>query len=116
MPGYWVWKREHRRRGWKSHGRDHGKEDGIHNPTQYIKIINQQIREYNLLHAQLVLVAEKNNYVANIISSLSNENLTPEPFYHQDRITEWYRAGSTEHLIEANEAVLHKMKKTLLIQ
>ncbi len=87
-----------------------------YNPTQHIKIINQQIRQYNLLHAQLVLVAEKNNYVANIISSLSNENLTPEPFYHQDRITEWYRAGSTEHLIEANEVVLHKMKETLLIQ
>ena len=87
-----------------------------YNPTQHIKIINQQIRQYNLLHAQLVLVAEKNNYVANIISSLSNENLTPEPFYHQDRITEWYRAGSTEHLIEANEVVLHKMKEILLIQ
>jgi hypothetical protein len=87
-----------------------------YNPTQYIKIINQQIREYNLLYAQLVLVAEKNNYVANIISSLSNENLTPEPFYDQDRITEWHRAGSTEHLIEANEAVLHKMKETLLIK
>jgi len=87
-----------------------------YNPTQYIKTINQQIRQYNLLYAQLVLVAEKNNYVANIISSLSNENLTPEPFYHQDRITEWHRAGSTEHLIEANETVLHKMKETLLIK
>jgi len=64
----------------------------------------------------MVLVAEKNNYVANIISSLSNENLTPEPFYHQDRITEWHKAGATEHLIEANEAVLHKMKETLLIK
>ena len=64
----------------------------------------------------MVLVAEKNNYVANIISSLSNENLTPEPFFHQDRITEWHKAGSTEHLIEANEAVLHKMKETLLIK
>jgi len=87
-----------------------------YNPAQYIKTINQQIRQYNILYAKLVLVAEKNNYVANIISSLSNENLTPEPFYHQDRITEWYKAGSTEHLIEANEAVLHKMQETLLIK
>lgn len=87
-----------------------------YNPAQYIKTINQQIRQYNILYAKLVLVAEKNNYVANIISSLSNENLTPEPFYHQDRITEWYKAGSTEHLIQANEAVLHKMQETLLIK
>ncbi len=85
-------------------------------PAQYIKTINQQIRQYNILYAKMVLVAEKNNYVANIISSLSNENLTPEPFYHQDRITEWRKAGSTEHLIEANEAVLHKMKETLFIK
>ena len=87
-----------------------------YNSTQYIKTINQQIRQYNILYAKMVLVAEKDNYVANIISSLSNENLTPEPFYHQDRITEWYKAGSTEHLIKANEAILHKMKETLLIK
>lgn len=82
-------------------------------PVQYIKTINQQIRKYNLLHARLVLAAEMNHYVANIISSLSNENLTPEPFYHQDRIMEWYKAGSTEHLIKANEFVLSKMQESL---
>ena len=87
-----------------------------YNPARYVKTINQQIRQYNILYAKMVLVAEKNNYVANIIFSLSNENLTPEPFFHQDRITEWHKAGSTEHLIEANEAVLHKMKETLLIK
>lgn len=87
-----------------------------YNPAQYIKTINQQIRQYNILYARLVLVAEKDNYVANIISSLSNENLTPEPFYHQDRITEWYKAGSTEHLIRANEIVLQKMRETLHIR
>jgi hypothetical protein len=64
----------------------------------------------------MVLVAEKDNYVANIMSSLSNENLTPEPFYHQDRITEWYKADSTEHMIKANEVVLQKMKEILLIK
>jgi membrane-anchored protein YejM (alkaline phosphatase superfamily) len=87
-----------------------------YNPPQYIKTINQQIRQYNILHARMVLVAEKDNYVANIISSLSNENLTPEPFYHQDRITEWYQANSTEHLIKANEIVLEKMKRALKIE
>ena len=87
-----------------------------YNPAQYIKTINQQIRQYNILYAKMVLVAEKDNYVANIMSSLSNENLTPEPFYHQDRITEWYKADSTEHMIKANEVVLQKMKEILLIK
>lgn len=87
-----------------------------YDPPQYIKTINQQIRQYTILLARLVLVAEKDNYVANIISSLSNENLTPEPFYHQDRITDWYKAGSTEHLIKANEIVLLKMQEALHIK
>jgi len=84
-----------------------------YNPPQYIKTINQQIRTYNILHARMVLAAEKDNYISNIISSLENENLTPEPFYHQDRITDWYKAGSTKHLIEANEKVLEKMQQVL---
>lgn len=87
-----------------------------YSPPQYIKTINQQIRQYNILQAKMVLVAEKDNYVANIISSLSNENLTPEPFYHQDRIMDWYKAGSTEHLIEANEIVLNKIRAVLNIE
>lgn len=86
---------------------------GNYNPPMYIKTINQQIKLYNLLNARMVLAAEKDNYISNIISSLSNENLTPEPFYHQDRITDWYKAGSTQHLIEANEIVLDKMKTVL---
>lgn len=84
-----------------------------YNPPQYIKTINQQIRTYNILHARMVLAAEKDNYISNIISSLENENLTSEPFYHQDRITDWYKAGSTKHLIEANEKVLEKMQQVL---
>ena len=84
-----------------------------YNPPQYIKTINKQIRSYNILHARMVLAAENDNYISNIISSLENENLTPEPFYHQDRITDWYKAGSTEHLIEANKKVLEKMESVL---
>lgn len=84
-----------------------------YNPPQYIKTINQQIRTYNILHARMVLAAEKDNYISNIISSLENENLTSEPFYNQDRITDWYKAGSTKHLIEANEKVLEKMQQVL---
>jgi hypothetical protein len=84
-----------------------------YNPPMYIKTINQQIKLYNILNARLVLASEKDNYMANILSSLVNENLTPEPFYHQDRITDWYKAGSTEHLIEANQKILDKMQGLL---
>lgn len=84
-----------------------------YNPPRYIKTINEQIRSYNILHARMVLAAENDHYISNIISSLENENLTPEPFYHQDRITDWYKAGSTEHLIDANEKVLEKMRSVL---
>lgn len=87
-----------------------------YNPLTYIKTINQQIRLYNLLNARLVLASEKDNYMANILSSLVNENLTPEPFYHQDRITDWYKAGSTKHLIEANQKILDKMQALLNVK
>ena len=84
-----------------------------YNPPMYIKTINQQIKSYSILNARMVLAAEKDNYISNIIASLANENLTPEPFYHQDRITDWYKAGSIEHLIEANQKILDKMQTLL---
>ncbi|MFA7493487.1 MAG: sulfatase-like hydrolase/transferase [Proteiniphilum sp.] len=80
---------------------------------QYIKTINQQIREYSILHAYMVIEASKNNYIANIIASLENENLTPEPFYHHDRILSWHKAGSIEHIIKANDVILSKMRTHL---
>lgn len=86
---------------------------GAYNPPMYIKTINEQIRSYSILNARMVLASEKDNYLANILSSLVNENLTPEPFYHQDRITDWYKAGSTQHLIEANQRILDKMQSVL---
>ncbi|MDD4427815.1 MAG: sulfatase-like hydrolase/transferase [Paludibacter sp.] len=85
---------------------------GYH-PPEYIKTINEQIRSYCILNAQMVLASEKDNYLANILSSLENENLTPEPFYHHDRITDWNKAGSTQHLIEANQRILDKMQTLL---
>jgi len=84
-----------------------------YHPPMYIKTINEQIRLYSILNARMVLASEKDNYMANILSSLVNENLTPEPFYHQDRITDWHKAGSTEHLIEANQHILDKMQTLL---
>ena len=84
-----------------------------YNPPMYIKTINKQIKEFNILHARMILAAEKERYFSNIIASLENQNLTPEPFYHQDRITDWYKAGTTQHLIEANEKILQQMRKEL---
>ncbi|MCI2082391.1 MAG: DUF4861 family protein [Bacteroidales bacterium] len=84
-----------------------------YNPTQNIRIIDSQIREYSILSAKMTLAAEKDNYIADVISSLSNQNLTPEPFYHQDLIMDWYKAGTLKHMIDANEVVLKKMRRTL---
>ncbi|HBG57166.1 MAG TPA: hypothetical protein DDX07_04040, partial [Porphyromonadaceae bacterium] len=53
----------------------------------------------------------ENFAIANVVASLENQNLTPEPFYHQDRIMEWHNAGSAEHLIEANELILNRMRE-----
>lgn len=79
----------------------------------YIKKLNQQIKEFNLLKSQMILRAEKERYLSNTIAALENGNLTPEPFYHQDRITDWYKAGSFSHLLEANEKILQQMRKEL---
>lgn len=84
-----------------------------YNPSMYIRTINRQIKEYNILHARMILAAEKERYFSNIIASLENQNLTPEPFYHQDRITDWYKAGTAEHLIDANDKILKQMRKEL---
>lgn len=84
-----------------------------YNPPMYIKTINTQIKEFNILHARMILAAEKERYFSNLIAAMENQNLTPEPFYDQDRITDWYKAGTTKHLIEANEKILQQMRKEL---
>jgi hypothetical protein len=81
---------------------------------QYIKIINQQINEYNTLRARIMLAGNNNPYYSSLISYLENELLTPEPFYHQDRFTEWHRAGNTAHLIAINDQILEQMRTELM--
>jgi len=82
-------------------------------PEIRILKINQQIKEFNLLKSELLLMAEKKRYLSNVIAALENTNLTKEPFYHQDRITDWHKAGSAEHMIEANENILKMMRGAL---
>lgn len=78
-------------------------------PRTYIKIINAQIKEYNLLKAKFVLLSETDAYFANFTALLENQTFI-EPFYHQDRILNWKEAGTITHLIEANEKVLKIMR------
>jgi len=84
-----------------------------YHPKMYIRKINQQIREYNILRARMLIESEHNKYFLNIIASLENQNLTKEPFYHQDRIMDWYEAGSAARMIEANEKILVQMRSEL---
>lgn len=81
---------------------------------QYIKVINQQINEYNTLRAKIMLAGDSDPYYSSFISYLENELLTPEPFYHQDRFTEWHRAETTRHLIEVNSQILERMRNELI--
>lgn len=82
---------------------------------QYIKTINQQIRDYNVLKSRMTLAAEKNQYYANVLAILEDESLaiTAEPFYHQDRVMQWHEAGTTENMIAANQHVLNTMRLEL---
>ncbi len=85
---------------------------GLDQP-RYVKTINEQIKEYAILHARITTASAHNFALANFIASLDNQNLTPEPFYHQDRMMEWHTAGSIQHLIEANEVILSRMRELL---
>lgn len=78
-----------------------------------LKTINAQMNEYNRLRARLVLAADENVYFSSFLTFIENELLTPEPFFHLDRFTEWYKAGTTAHLIEINDKILAQMKAEL---
>ena len=80
---------------------------------RYIKTINEQNKLFSIYKAELLLASDDNLHYSIILASLENTILTPEPFYHQDRITEWHKAGSTEHMIAANEVILKQMKTAL---
>lgn len=81
--------------------------------VQRIKTINEQIKNFNFYKSSLILASKKDPYYAVILASLENEFLTPEPFYHQDRITDWHRAKTVDHMIEANQKILMHIKKEL---
>ncbi|HEY4290916.1 MAG TPA: sulfatase-like hydrolase/transferase [Puia sp.] len=82
---------------------------------RYIQTINRQLNEYNALRARMMIAGERDPYFSSLISYLENELLTPEPFYHQDRFLEWYKSGSTQHLIEVNGRILGQMRQELSV-
>jgi len=83
--------------------------DATHyHPPMFIKTINQQIKLYNILHSRMILAIENEGYFSNIVAFMERE-----PFYHQDRISDWHKAGSTENLIEVNANILKNMQMTL---
>lgn len=76
---------------------------------EYVKIFNRQIKEYNLLRAKMIVASEKDASFANMVALLENETFI-QPFYTQDRVTEWHLAGDMDKLLNANERVLEKMR------
>lgn len=83
-----------------------------YHPAMYLKTLDEQIRDFNFLRAQLIISGKNDDSYINMAALLENANFG-EPFYHQDRIVEWYKAGTTAHLIETNEKVLKQMRKAL---
>lgn len=80
---------------------------------RHIDTINRQMNEYNALRARILIAAETNSYYSSLLTYLENELLTPEPFYHHDRFTEWHLAGTTQHLVDINRQQLLKMREEL---
>lgn len=105
---------------WKTNNGGEGRfvRDILHNthiPDRYpetIKILNKQIREYNFLKARLIIASENDAHFANVAALLDNETFI-EPFYHQDRILDWHKARTIQHLIEANHKVLEHLHHSL---
>ena len=83
-----------------------------YDPPKHLLILNRQIREYNLLRARMIVASERDPEFSNIVALLENENFT-EPFYHQDRIIDWYKADTIAKMIASNGRILQKLKAAL---
>lgn len=90
--------------------KDH--EASNYHPAMYLKKLDEQIRDFNFLRAQLITLGKEDDSYINVAALLENANFG-EPFYNQDRILDWYKAGTTKHLIELNQKVLDRVKKIM---
>lgn len=82
-----------------------------YNPNQDLKTFNEQIKEYNLLKARMMIASEDDGNFAITLALLDNNFSPTGPFNDQDKILEWRQTGSTAALIEYNEKFLKKMRK-----
>ena len=82
-----------------------------YHPNLHIKTINQQIKEYNLLKAKMIIASEYDSYFSVLIALLDNSFSPAGPFNDQDKILDWSKAGNTAGLIETNEKILEKMRQ-----
>ncbi len=87
-----------------------------YHPAKYLKRLDEQISEFNSLRAALISKAKIDDYYCNMAALLENGTSYSEPFYHQDRVMEWYKAGSIQHMLESNEKVLKMMREALAKQ
>lgn len=84
-----------------------------YHPAKYLKKFDEQVSEFNALRAELISKAKIDDYYCNMAALLENGTTYSEPFYHQDRVMEWYKAGSIQHMLESNEKVLNMMRQAL---
>ncbi|MCK9160025.1 MAG: sulfatase-like hydrolase/transferase, partial [Bacteroidaceae bacterium] len=83
-----------------------------YHPKMYLKKLDEQIRDFNFLRARLITLGKNDDSFINVAALLENSNFG-EPFYNQDRILDWYKAGTTEHLLEVNQKVLDRVRNIL---
>jgi hypothetical protein len=87
-----------------------GRPDQSSSHPRFIEHVNRQNVEYLNCRACLQLASVRDSYFSSQISLLENDLITPEPFYSVDQFLQWHRAGSVEHLLEANETILQQIR------
>ena len=80
---------------------------------RYLETINQQIRDYEKLHAQATLKAFDDPKMNVLLMELEHSLLSQHQFFTPERVMEWYQAESLENLVRANAWVLETLRLAL---
>ena len=72
--------------------------------------INDQIREYRLIHARAVLAAARDPRMNLLLMELTHEGLSRHQFFTPERIMEWREAEDLTEIVEANDWVLETLR------
>lgn len=84
-----------------------------YHPDMYLKRLDEQIKDFNFLRAELITLGKHDASFINVAALLENGNFG-EPFYSQDRILDWYKAGTIQHLLEVNQKVLDRIRNIII--